>query len=834
MADKRDTILTDQILEKFPLPIADKLRAVMPLVPSSVCNRLMNLVEEVLSLSPPAALEFLKSCPFVIDRVGPVGLESWSQEGLESLRKSEDSGIEYFRLGTFRSTYLLEELSPGVELGSIKKLLGTYCLALIGSKTPISPLEHFQVRENSWSKPGELPANNYAAGILLPQFVDRYPNKTENFIWYKVMTTHQIGHFEFGTYEFRIDRAITLCRDLGFSHHPVERDDTKTDLMKFLDLFDNSRLATDIFTIVEDSRIDFLTKQRYRGIGQDFSRIQAEALGVRPPITSHSLREAFLEIIVRLSLDSSGKWFVPAVLHTPLQLASRIMNHVMSSEASTDDSTEATVCLYQLASRIPANRSRIDRWEAIELNSSSYKPSTSTIHDIDEVLGELQWDIIDASPHFSPAKVEYRGVFMFEPVYKTREVELDSVEEEETDYSYSSRQASTEMTRIDDVIDIGELAAESDSPEETHIFGMNRMDEPDTPPNEAQPEQEDSDSSEEGSLEARPLSYLYDEWDFRASDYRLRWCRVREMPLAESTPDFFEATLDEYARLVAQIRGRFEQLNPRSLRKVKRLHDGEDFDFDALVDFVIGKKAGQNSDAKIYWRRNKTERDVSVAFLLDMSSSTVEYINRLHKDSIYPVFARDYFEWLQSDRQGKLRPKEFKRIIDLEKESIVLLIRALEAVGDNYGIYGFSGHGRENVEFYVVKDLEEDFSERVKSRIDSIIPRQGTRMGPAIRHATWKLEQQEAKGKFLFLISDGRPEDHSYGREGLETDYAIHDTKMALLEARQKGITSLCLTFDRAGHDYLRTVAGDMQYEVLADIESLPACLPTLYGWFTT
>jgi nitric oxide reductase activation protein len=271
---------------------------------------------------------------------------------------------------------------------------------------------------------------------------------------------------------------------------------------------------------------------------------------------------------------------------------------------------------------------------------------------------------------------------------------------------------------------------------------------------------------------------------------------------------------------------------------VKRLNDGEDIDFDALIDFVIGRKAGQSSEAKIYWRRNKTERDVSVVFLLDMSSSTIEYIDRLRGDPINPVFARDYrdyFEWLHSDHKGGvLRPKEFKRIIDLEKESTVLLIRALEAIGDSYGIYGFSGHGRENVEFYVVKDLEEDFSDRVKNRIDSIVPQQGTRMGPAIRHATWKLERQESRGKFLFLISDGRPEDHSYGREGLEKDYAINDTRMALMEARRKGITSLCLTFDRAGHDYLRTICSDMQYEVLADIESLPACLPALYGWFTT
>ena len=120
----------------------------------------------------------------------------------------------------------------------------------------------------------------------------------------------------------------------------------------------------------------------------------------------------------------------------------------------------------------------------------------------------------------------------------------------------------------------------------------------------------------------------------------------------------------------------------------------------------------------------------------------------------------------------------------MEKESSVLLIRALETIGDQYGIYGFSGYGRENVEFYVIKELGETFSERVKNRIDKISPLHATRMGPAIRHCISKLEVQEARTKVLFLISDGRPQDRGYSREGVEKEYAVHDTKKALQEAQ--------------------------------------------------
>ena len=50
---------------------------------------------------------------------------------------------------------------------------------------------------------------------------------------------------------------------------------------------------------------------------------------------------------------------------------------------------------------------------------------------------------------------------------------------------------------------------------------------------------------------------------------------------------------------------------------------------------------------------------------------------------------------------------------------------------------------------------------------------------------------------------------------------------MALLEAKQKDITPFCLTVDRNGHDYLRTMAGDLGYEVLPDIMELPGAYPS-------
>ena len=330
--------------------------------------------------------------------------------------------------------------------------------------------------------------------------------------------------------------------------------------------------------------------------------------------------------------------------------------------------------------------------------------------------------------------------------------------------------------------------------------------------------------------------FVYDEWDFRANEYRPRWCMVHEKEMSSGDTSFYRETLLERASLLTMIKKQFELVMPEMYRKQKRLEDGEELDFDPMLEAVIDLRVGTTPDEKIYWRRNKTERSVAVAFLLDMSASTAEAIEeakRPNDDWGAPDDPVEYMVWLRSRRTEGLR-KSYKRIVDVEKEGVVLLINALETLGDDYGIYGFSGYGRENVEFYVIKDLDEKFTDEIPRRIDRIAPLHATRMGPSIRHATQKLANQDSRSRFLFLISDGRPQDRGYSREGVEKEYAVHDTRMALMEAKREGIVPFCLTVDKQGHDYLKVMMDDFNYEVLPDVSMLPQRLLMLYKRLTT
>ena len=174
-------------------------------------------------------------------------------------------------------------------------------------------------------------------------------------------------------------------------------------------------------------------------------------------------------------------------------------------------------------------------------------------------------------------------------------------------------------------------------------------------------------------------------------------------------------------------------------------------------------------------------------------------------------------------------PEERRRIIDVQRESMLVMSAALERLGDSYGIYGFSGYGRECVEFYVAKEPNEPFTQRTLEAIASMKPRRSTRMGPSIRHAVTKLVASGNAMKILIILSDGFPQDADYGPERGDHEYGVQDTAKALSEAQSKGVEVFCVTVDKSGNDYLKRMCPANRYLIIDEIEDLPEKLSAVY-----
>lgn len=743
--------------------------------------------------------------------------------------------------------------TSAVELAPIREMLRVYCHALTERSVELKDLKQLIEKDIGWAQNDV--ATSDGATIFLPGIVERFDTPEDNFAFLKVMLTQQAGHIEFGSFGFEFDRRSTRFADWrpklalppeyhdhDHGHEGHHERPSVTELTRFFRLFPNKRLALDIFSIVESARVESRIMHEYPGIATAYGEMRRRTLEARHEPAFLPAREALLEFMVRVSLGQTAGIRVPKQHRATAREIGATLHLITENGAMVEDAAEGTLRIYARLAKVrnefldpekftifkhePTSSDRSSRSNSSTPRSSSKRPSGSSrfnrLPDDDLENTGLALPSLEGKEreYLAPLGVDYRGDFRPELAQlltrqqpNSREERKSLTAEELADLLRSQRWPKARDT--DDEAD------EQDSETPRMVQNLLReLDKRDPRMQSVARRPSSSGQDDTGPLTAtQPDTFVYDEWDMFTGRYRSRWCKLYEKTMGVGDLAFFRDTLLGHGGLLQQIRREFEQVIPEIYHKEKRLADGSDHELDLAIEAMTDLRVGVSPSEKIFWRQHKIERDVAVVFLLDMSGSTGEAIR---------AGATSPF----SDA-GPMAEHSQRRIIDVEKEAIVLMMDCLEAIGDRYGVYGFSGHGRDNVEFYVIKDLDEDFSPNVAKRFGRIGPLHATRMGPAIRHTTSKLRLEPTRSKFLFLISDGRPQDRGYSQEGAEKDYAVQDTRMALIEARREGIHPFCLTVDKDGNDYLRTMMDDFSYEVLADVSLLPHRLPQLYRRLT-
>lgn len=298
------------------------------------------------------------------------------------------------------------------------------------------------------------------------------------------------------------------------------------------------------------------------------------------------------------------------------------------------------------------------------------------------------------------------------------------------------------------------------------------------------------DKNDESELE-NAISYR--EWDYTRQRYREGFCKLSEFDVPDGDESFVQETLDKYRGLLKSIKRTFEAVLGET-KLQRRQADGDDIDLDALVEAHADIVSGREMSEYIYTKYRKLDRNIAVMFMVDMSGSTLGWVN------------------------------------DAERESLILLCEALQTLGDRYAIYGFSGRTNKRCEIYRVKTFDDRYDDATRGRISGIRPKSYTRMGVAIRHLGHLLNETRAKTKILITLSDGRPED--YG--GYKGRYGIEDTRHALLELRRDGIHSFCITIDKEAQDYLPHMYGVANYAVIDEVKKLPLKVADIYRRLTT
>lgn len=289
---------------------------------------------------------------------------------------------------------------------------------------------------------------------------------------------------------------------------------------------------------------------------------------------------------------------------------------------------------------------------------------------------------------------------------------------------------------------------------------------------------------------ASEARYAYPEWDWRTQTYREPGAWVHVMPSQLGPMSWVTQTLRTHQSMCDLIRRRFEILRG-ARERLHRQREGEEIDLEAYVDARADVMARQPMPQNLYRTIRPARRDLAVTLLVDVSGST---------DS-----------WIANNR----------RVIDVEREALLLVCIALEGMREPYSVLAFSGEGPSRVTIRDIKTFEENYGVEIAQRIAALEPEQYTRAGAAIRHASSLLMKQPARHRLLLLLSDGKPND----QDEYDGRYGAEDMRQSVNEARLQGIFPFCLTIDRQAANYLPQVFGASHYALLPKPELLPTVL---------
>jgi hypothetical protein len=738
---------------------------------SDTVRRVLQLTREIAQTDAESALAAFRSSSAALKRVNLEQFEEWIETGLVEMHaESTKARRSYFALETRASNEMLRQTRTGLQLESVQNILRIYIEGLTGKVVEVAPLS--TVPQESRIGDGKT--------IYLPASVAEFETEEKDFRLYKVLAAYAAGQIEFGTFARDTTELKAAFTDLSeFYEATAEERDAfslggyiedvrsgdpamtageniapkkrkrlpkNSDHKAVLNVFPEPRLAKKIFGTMENARIDSVLRRTYKGLRKDLDLMRRYLTEKRPYIFDIPLHQVPFELLFQITLCGGA----------------------------TDDARQ----FYgQIVSEI----------EGVIENyfSTSAGPSESTV--ADSLMATSR--VYNLFQNIAPEQ--------------TQSVESD---DEKSEYAYEDRESAEAVTE--------DKTKREDRPKNAQdikdLFNAwNSLDDEGEPDDLQGSESWSQNEMPEQQLEPDDVAFSYDEWDRELNDYRVGWSRVIEKKVKQGDRNFVELARSRYRGVISSIRHQFQLMKPENLTKTNREIDGEDYDLNALVDFVVDRRADGHQSENIYTKRLRKQRDVAVSILLDQSSSTARTITR-----------------------NPLQPYTYpgRRIIEIEKEGLVLMSEALEAVGDLYAINGFTSEGRRNVKFYVVKDFHEKYSDETEKRIGGITFQNNTRLGAAIRHAAHKLLRQEARTKLLIILTDGRPYDHDYG----DARYAREDVREALTEVKISGITPFCITIDRESESELKDLYGDVGYTIIDDVMTLPERMPNIYRRLTS
>ena len=606
--------------------------------------------------------------------------------------------------------------------------------------------------------------------IYLPDEIDIFESKAKNMEIYKYLVKLEAGYYEFNTFDFDLEKITGWTKNLVIQETEQQN---FSDMDLFFLSFPVPKLAADLFLIFEHGRLKKLFSIHYSGLHKRVMPIlQQEAAKI---IIEKNITGVVFLLYAWIALDIHPDKLISGYNGLIKKLSEIIIffNNKIKEKQNVEICAELIIEFYNYIETI-TNKIFLKT-----TTKQNYRP-------IKIPFGRKLRPELFFAAHKEDEKrankikliIEKNGYKVYKSEIRKHLIDNNSslsLEDiKEIIISSEKNRSANEVSDQNIVVDLSGI-------DFSEVLDMDVAD-------------TSVENHGHGSI------YRYKEWDCTVNDYIHNHVRVLHREIAGCEGNFYGDTIKQKSGLVKRIRNSFELLKPSELTILRRWIEGDEFDYRELLNFAIDKKSGLIPSDRLYIKREKQNRDVAVLLLVDLSRSTANMVAESNKT-----------------------------VLDIEKEAIVLFCEALDVIGDSFSIAGFSGTGRLGVDYFCVKNFDDKVNNNVKQKINALAPQRSTRMGAAIRHAVSILEKVRSKVRLLLIIGDGFPNDTGY-----KQNYAIKDTRMAILEADSKNIHAQALTINLPG-DYTRLddLFGPAHHNVISDVNELPDRLLQIYKMLT-
>ena len=751
-------------------------KAVLAMVPQKRSWQVRYLAE-VMCVDNRLADALLKGLPKGLHLLSQKNLGKFVVTGLEIYHQNKDRGTKFFGLDSKLALDTLSDLQIAVALYQLQPQMNRYLRARTGLAMTVRSITQLPKRVAPSAKDTVTVCSD-GKNIYLPDQIDRSHQKIDNQRLYHCLVRFESGYYEFGTYDFdlekwrllRKDRSIgsDLCTELETIS---EADGSISELDRFFQMFSNPVLAKDLFTIFEHGRIHHQYAQQYPGLLRHYLPIlQQEARRIAGN-DHQSMVLAALYRVIALRMTDGLPLGLPETQSMLLNAITADCQSRLLKAVTVDDSIDWVVDVYPTLEKLIQDCLEYDgpyRSPAFPFDRQVRPELVHAAHiDIEDLAVMLQNSFRQSRIHVFRSDLKQvmrdaRGLLNLE--------QLDWISQQASEMGSN---APVSVERIAAV-----LANIQD--EEPLSIGL--------------------PSAVVDHADHESVSWYW-EWDNRTEDYLYHHVRVVDRGVPPVADAFYEQALDQYDGLVSRIKNAFEMMKPEGLKRLRQWVEGDEFDYRALVDHVVDRWIGQIPSDRLYIKKIKHRRDVSALLLVDLSRSTA---NRVSGSAA--------------------------TVLQVEKEAIVLFAEALQVVGDDFAIAGYSGTGRLGVDYFHIKDFSDSMSDTVKQRINAMTPQRNTRMGAAIRHAAGQFDQVDSSVRLLILLGDGFPNDSDYKQA-----YAISDTYKAISELRSADIHvhAITVNIDLKHSEQLDSIFGHVHHTCISDITELPDKLLRIYSTLT-